>query len=140
MAFVAYLLENAILLLFDLGSFNTFIVAPTGRKNGFAAKLLSANLMQKRANQGVNLCKGGKYHICIHISTPGCKQVCKMWHLSPLHRFIPQFALLCIKFGVSPFFRPLIEKSVENENELNPCCQSIKLIFMFSGYLPKSVH
>ena len=50
MAFVAYLLENAILVLFDLGPFNTFIVAPTGRKNGFAAKLLSANLMQKSVN------------------------------------------------------------------------------------------
>ena len=61
MAFVAYLLENAILVLFDLRPFNTFIVAPTGRKNGFAAKLLSANLTQKSANEGVNLCIGGVY-------------------------------------------------------------------------------
>ena len=52
MAFVAYLLENAILVLFDMGPFNTFIVAPTGRKKGFAAKLLSANLMQKSAKLG----------------------------------------------------------------------------------------
>ena len=83
MAFVAYLLENAILMLFDLGPFNTFIVAATGRKNGFAAKLLSANLLQKSANWEVNLCKGGKCNICIPISTRGCRQVSKfgIYHL-----------------------------------------------------------
>ena len=52
MAFVAYLLENAILVLFDMGPVNSFIFAPTGRKKGFAAKLLSANLMQKSAKLG----------------------------------------------------------------------------------------
>ena len=52
MAFAAYLLENAISVLLWLEAFqhSFIIVAATGRKNGFAPKLLSANLMQKSAN------------------------------------------------------------------------------------------
>ena len=42
----------------------------TGRKNGFASTLLSANMMQIRANWGINLSKGGKCRICIPIYTP----------------------------------------------------------------------
>ena len=43
----------------------------TGRKNGFASNLLSANTMQICANWGINLSKGGKSRICIPF-TPGC--------------------------------------------------------------------
>ena len=44
----------------------------TGRKNGFASNLLSANTMQICANWGINLSKGDKCRICIPF-TPGSK-------------------------------------------------------------------
>ena len=58
------------------------------------------------------------FDTCLH---PRVEIGMQMWHLPPLHRFTPSFALFCIKFALSnfaanPFFRPVaatIVKSVE---------------------------
>ena len=49
-----------------------FSLSYTGRKNGFASNLLSANMMQICANWGINLSKGGKCRCYIPFTT-GCK-------------------------------------------------------------------
>ena len=66
----------------------------------------------------------------VNLFTRGCKQVCKLKHLPPLHRFCPSVCKLCItfarsKFGANPFFRP---EFVFHK------CQNIWFIFYFISF------